>query len=230
MGGGGFSMEPDNPLLDDFILEMARELRGLDRPRVCFLGTASGDSDGYLAGFYAAFARKADAAHLALFVRTVADVDAFLRDQDVIYVGGGNTENLLAIWRLHGVDRALRAAWDGGVVLAGLSAGSICWFESGTTDSFGRELAVLTDGLGFLRGSHCPHYDGELARRPAYRDLIRDGRLPAGYAVDDSAAVVFDGTGVLEAVCSVDGAAAYRVELVDGEVRETRLPTRYLGG
>ena len=164
MGGGGFSMEPDNPLLDAYILGLA----GAPRPRICFLPTASGDSDRYLADFYSAFARPAEASHLALFVRTVADLEAFLLDQDVIYVGGGNTANMLAIWRLHGVDRILRTAWERGVVLAGLSAGSICWFESGTTDSFGPDLAILDDGLGFLPGSHCPHYDGEALRRPAF--------------------------------------------------------------
>jgi len=162
MGGGGVSMEPDNPILDDFILSLA----GRPRPRVCFLPTASGDSDRYVANFYAAFARRSEASHLALFVRTVTDVEAFLLDQDVIYVGGGNTENQLAVGRVHGVDRALRIAWQRGVVLAGLSAGSICWFESGTTDSFGLDLDVLEDGLGFLPGSHCPHFDGEPQRRP----------------------------------------------------------------
>jgi len=225
MGGGGFSMEPDNPLLDDFILSLA----GRPRPRVCFLPTASGDSDRYVANFYAAFARRSEASHLALFVRTVTDVEAFLLDQDVIYVGGGNTENQLAVWRVHGVDRALRIAWQRGVVLAGLSAGSICWFESGTTDSFGLDLDVLEDGLGFLPGSHCPHFDGEPQRRPAYHRLIAEGRLPAGYAADDSAALVFEGTELREVVSSRDGAAAYRVECVDGEARETRLPTGYLG-
>jgi peptidase E len=133
MGGGGFSMEPDNPLLDDYILSLA----STDRPRICFLPTASGDDPTYIVNFYTAFAGRADASHLPLFSRRGEDAQAFLLDQDVIYVGGGNTENMLAIWRVHGVDRALRAAWDAGIVLAGLSAGSLCWFETGTTDSFG---------------------------------------------------------------------------------------------
>jgi peptidase E len=225
MGGGGFSMEPENPLLDDFILS----LTGVDRPRVCFLPTASGDSDRYVANFYAAFARRSEASHLALFDRTVPDIDAFLFEQDVIYVGGGNTENLLAVWRVHGVDRALRAAWRRGVVLAGLSAGSICWFESGTTDSFGPELSVLTDGLGLLPGSHCPHYDGEEQRRGAYHRLVAEGRLPPGYAADDSAALVFEETSLREVVSARAGAAAYRVVAVDGVAVETPLATRYLG-
>lgn len=226
MGGGGFSMEPENPLLDDFILGLS----SVPRPRICFLPTASGDAESYLLKFYAAFAMRADACHLGLFGRTVEDIDGLLLGQDVIYVGGGNTENMLAIWRIHGVDRALRAAWEAGVVLAGLSAGSICWFESGTTDSFGPGLDVLSDGLGLLPGSHCPHYDGEPRRRPTYQRHVAEGRLAAGYAADDGAALVFDLHRLVEVVSSRPHAAAYRVELVDGSVRETRLTARYLGG
>lgn len=225
MGGGGFSMEPDSPLLDDFILSQANAAR----PRVCFLPTASGDADGYIVNFYTAFASRAEASHLRLFYRTGEDVRALLLGQDIIYVGGGNTENMLAIWRTHGLDRILREAWEAGVILAGLSAGSICWFEAGTTDSFGPDLDVLTDGLGLVAGSHCPHYDGEPQRRPKYHRLVADGRLPAGYAADDGAALVFDGTELREVVASRPDATAYRVEAVDGVARETRLPARYLG-
>ena len=160
MGGGGFAMEPDNPLLDDHVLALARRRRGHDRPRVSFVPTASGDSDSYIATFYAAFARRSEASHLALFDRKVEDLEAFALGQDAIYVGGGNTANMLAIWRAHGLDRVLARAWEAGVVLAGLSAGSICWFESGTTDSFG-PLAAFSGALGLLPGSHSPHYDGE---------------------------------------------------------------------
>jgi dipeptidase E len=230
MGGGGFTMEPDNPLLDDAVLDLARRVRGRDRPRVCFLPTASGDAEGYVANFYAAYANKSEASHLGLFVRTVADIDAFLLEQDVVYVGGGNTANMLAIWRLHGVDRALRAAWEAGVVMAGLSAGSLCWFESGTTDSYGPDLASLTDALGFLPGSHCPHYDGEVLRRPLYQRLIAEGELPAGYAADDGAALVFLDGVLDEVVASRPSARAYRVEPgPNGTAVETELATRYLG-
>jgi dipeptidase E len=229
MGGGGFSMEPDNPLLDDHILELARVHRGRARSRVCFLPTASGDSEGYVANFYAAFARRSEATHLALFDRTVNDVDAFLLEQDVVYVGGGNTANMLGIWRVHGVDRALRRAWETGVVLAGLSAGSNCWFECATTDSFG-PLAALPDGLGLLAGSHCPHFDGEAARRPTYHRLIASGELPDGLAADDGAALVFHGTELAEVVASRPAARGYRVVRgPGGEAIETELPTRYLG-
>lgn len=230
MGGGGFSMEPDNPLLDDHVIALARVRRGRDRPRVCFLATASGDSPMYIANFYAAFARKSEATHLPLFVRDERDIEAFLLDQDVVYVGGGNTENMLAVWRVHGVDRALRRAWEAGVVMTGLSAGSLCWFETGTTDSFGRSLAPLSAGLGFVPGSHSPHYDGEETRRPRYHQLVEDGALPAGYAADDGAALVFDGPDLVEVVTSRPTARAYRVERgPDGRAVETAVPVRYLG-
>jgi len=230
MGGGGFSMEPENTLLDDALLDLARRSRGVERPRVCFIGTASGDAEAYIAGFHEAFDRRAEASHLALFTRTVEDIEAFLLQQDVVYVGGGNTENMLAIWRIHGVDRALRAAWTSGVVMAGLSAGSLCWFEGGTTDSYGPTLSVLDGGLGFITGSHCPHYDGEPGRRPLYQQLVADGRLAAGYAADDGAALVFRDGELHTVVASRPEARAYRVERgSDGAAVETVLETRYLG-
>ncbi len=180
--------------------------------------------------FYAAFARRSEASHLPLFMRTEDDVEGFLLAQDVIYVGGGNTENMLAIWRIHGVDRALRRAWESGIVLAGLSAGSLCWFETGTTDSFGPALAPLSGGLGFLPGSHSPHYDGEATRRPLYQRLVAEGTMPPGYAADDGAALVFDGTDLAEVVASRPAARGYRVERGShGDAIETELPTRYLG-
>ncbi len=229
MGGGGFSMEPDDPRLDDALLDLVRRARQVERPRVCFLATASGDAEAYIEGFHAAFDAKAEATHLALFERTVEAIEPYLLAQDLVYVGGGNTMNMLAVWRLHGVDRALRAAYDAGVVMAGLSAGSLCWFEGGTTDSFGPTLRPIRDGLGFLAGSHCPHYDGEPGRRPLYQSLVASGELPPGYAADDGAALVFR-DGILHAVVSSrPSAAAYRVEPgPDGTAVETRLETRYL--
>jgi dipeptidase E len=229
MGGGGFSMEPDVPLLDDHVLQLARVGRGRERPRVCFIGTASGDAESYIAHFYAAFALRSEATHLALFDRKVGDIEAFLLDQDAVYVGGGNTANMLAVWRVHGVDRGLRKAWEAGVVLAGISAGSNCWFEASTTDSYGA-LAALNDGLGLVPGSHSPHYDGEPARRPTFQRLIGSGELPNGLAADDGVALVFDGAELAEAVASRPSARAYRVVRGSaGEAIETELPTRYLG-
>jgi len=223
MGGGGFSMEPRNTVLDDFVLR----LTGKRRPRVCFLPTASGDSKGYIARFERAFRQRAIISHLALFRRTVIDLRKFLLAQDVIYVGGGNTANALDIWRRHGVDTVLRAAWREGVVLTGLSAGMICWFECSVTDSFG-PLAPLQDGLGLLPGSACPHYDGEEQRRPAYHRFVCNV-LPGGYAADDGAALHFVGRRLTEVVASRPTARAYRVELVNGKIVETILPARVLG-
>jgi dipeptidase E len=227
MGGGGFSMEPDNPLLDTFVLSLARS----PRPRVCFVPTASGDADSYITRFYRAFsAHECHPSDLQLFSRTIEDLEEFVLDQDVIYVGGGNTANMLAVWRTHGLDRVLAQAWAQGVVLCGLSAGMNCWFEQSVTDSFSlSKLAPLTDGLGLLPGSSCPHYDGEAQRRPAYRRFIESGQLIDGWAADDGAALVFAGTTLETVVSSRAAAAAYRIQLDGGDVTERRLDARYLG-
>jgi dipeptidase E len=225
MGGGGFSMEPRNPRLDDFVLSVARRKR---RPRVCFVGTASGDSDSYIRRFHEAFPpSRAAATHLTFFERSVRDLRSLVMDQDVIYVGGGSSANLLAVWRLHGLDKVLRAAWHAGVVLAGISAGAICWFEDGLTDSFGMPYRALNDGLGFVRGACCPHYDGEKERRPALLRLIRRG-FPPTLALDDGAAAHYVGTRLMEVVASRPKAHAMRVALSEGEVVERALPVRYL--
>ena len=230
MGGGGFSMPPDNGRLDAFLLALAKERSGRERPRICFVPTAAGDDNWAVARFYGAFARSADASHLALFFRTVEDVDAFLLDQDLVFIGGGNTVNMLAIWRQHGVDGALLAAREAGVVMSGMSAGAICWFEGFTTDSFGPELRPVRDGLGVLPGSFVPHYHGEAQRRPLFHRLVADGTLPGGFAVDDGAALVFRGTELVEGVSAMAGASAFRVEAADGVAVETELSIRRLDG
>jgi len=230
MGGGGFSMEPDNPLLDDYVLGLARRSReSSSRARVCFVPTASGDSENYCLRFYDSFARRdCVASHLPLFVRKPGDLRSFILEQDVIYVGGGNTVNLLAIWRAHGLDGILREALGAGAVLCGISAGAICWFEAGVTDSFGPELAGINNGLGFLSGSVCPHYDGEPNRRPAYQKLVAEGLRP-GYGVDDGCGLHFEGGRLKRIVASRPGARAYRVELVNGKSVETALEADFLG-
>jgi peptidase E len=227
MGGGGFSMEPSNPLLDEFVLSLARQAR----PRVCFVPTASGDSEWYIGQFYRAFAKlDCRASHLQLFARSVRDLHAFVREQDVVYVGGGSTANLLAIWRLHGLDEVLREASEEGVVLAGTSAGMKCWFEQCLTDSFDvNDLDPLDDGLGFVAGSACAHYDGEPKRRPAFRTCVARGVLRDGWAADDGAALVFADGVLTEVVSSRPAAAAYRVTRAGSEAHEERLDTRYLG-
>ena len=230
-GGGGFSME-STPLIDDFVLSCSRR----PRPRVCFLPTASGDAATYTARFYRAFTARdclatdltlIGSGHLARHPAGDGEIAAFVADQDVIYVGGGNTAHMLALWRVHGVDRALRIAWESGTVMAGLSAGMICWFAASITDSYG-PLAPMHDGLALLPHSACPHYDSERARRPTYHAMIGEG-LPAGYAADDGAALHFVGDQLQEVVTSRPEAAAYWVEKQGGGVVEKRLPARYLG-
>ena len=223
MGGAQLRPQDYDPRLNAFVLSLARR----ERPRVCFVGTASGDSPTYVASFFRVFTAHHDCevADLALFERTVADLRSFVLAQDVIWVGGGNTASLLAVWRMHGLDAVLREAWEAGVVLCGVSAGMNCWFEASTTDSFDlTELAPLHDGLGLLPGSACPHYDGEEQRRPLYRRLVADGTLPPGYAADDAAALVFDGTALREVVTTAEGSTAYRVD-AEGE---RALPARLL--
>ena len=214
MGGGGFSMEPENLALDRYVLAQARTAL----PAVTFLPTASGDAESYIAEFYAAFSGlPCRPSHLPLFART-PDLRAFLLAQDVIYVGGGNTKSLLGVWREWGLPEVLREAWDAGVVLAGVSAGAICWFEQGLTDSYAGELRPL-QSLGFLEGSCCPHYDGDPMRRPTYHHLLQTGDLLPGLALDDGAAAHFIGDTLHRVVASRPQAAAYRVHCQDGEAR-----------
>ncbi len=223
MGGGGFSMEPDNPLLDRYILEQSRT----SNPSVCFV-PPSGEAADYVVRFYSAFVNlPCRPSHLSLFRPPTADLESFLLEKDVIYVGGGNTRSMLALWREWEVDRILRRAWTEGVVLCGLSAGSICWFEKGLTDSIPGLLTPLRC-LGFLPGSNCPHYDGEAERRPSYHALIREGRLPTGYAGDDGVALHFIGSRLNRIVSSRPNAMAYRVSLESGNVVEEALKPDYL--
>jgi dipeptidase E len=231
MGGGGFSMEPANTLLDDFVLSLSRR----QPAKVCFIPTASADSAAYIVKFYRAFSGRSIPTDLTLFDAPVlprhpartSDLATFIADQDVIYVGGGSTSNLLALWRRHGLDAHLRNALSNGTVSSGVSAGMLCWFRCGITDSYG-DLQPLHDGLGFIDASGCPHFDGEPERRPTYHRAIADG-LRSGYAADDGAALHFRGSDLAEVVSSRPEAAAYRVELVEGKVLETRLPARFLG-
>lgn len=225
IGGGGFSA--DMPSVDEFVVSLVDS----SRPRICFVPTAAGDSTQYMVRFFEAFpARSFDTSVLELFGRRVKDVGEFLGDQSIIYIGGGNTANMLSIWRTHGVDIALRDAWDAGVVLAGTSAGANCWFEASTTDSFLLGTAdPLLDGLGFLSGSFCPHYDGEAARRPSFQSLVASGALPPGIACDEPAAVHFVGTQMSQVVTGAAGARAYSVVPgAGGTAVETPLETRVL--
>ena len=224
LGGGGFSMEPENPLLDRYILKQS----GKETPKICFIGTASGDADGYINRFYQFFKQeRCEPSHLSLFRPPVRDLESFILDKDILYVGGGNTKNLLALWKEWGLDKMLKKAWEQGIVLAGISAGSLCWFEDGVTDSFGGELEPI-NGLGLLEGSNCPHYDGEHNPRPTYQNFILSDKIKPGYAADDGVALHFIDKEFVKAVSSRPTAKAYRV---DGSLTgiEEELETIYLG-
>jgi dipeptidase E len=232
MGGGGFQMEPDNPLLDDHVLALARERSGRSTPRILLIPTATGDDREVIADFERLFAPpRAQPSVLRLFGRTHDDVAALVRDVDAVYVPGGATENLLALWRLHGLDAVLRKRSEDGLILAGMSAGAICWFEAATTDTFGPTLRPLRSGLGLLEGTFIPHLHGEEQRLPLVRRLVADGTIPAGYGVDDGAALVFRDRELVDVVTSDPGAGAWRFAPDGaGGVIETALETRYLGG
>jgi dipeptidase E len=211
LGGGGDTAEQT-----DRLYEYILGLSGKERPRALFIPTASAENAEYIVWFYERFASRAEATHLNTFPWPPKNVRDVILAQDVINVGGGNTANMLAIWKVHGIDTALREAWENGVVLCGASAGMICWFEAGLTDSFGPQLEGM-DCLGFLPGSACPHYDGEELRRPRYRALV-DGGFPEGVAADDGVGIHFMGTEIAEVVTCRPGATAYRVTR-DGETR-----------
>lgn len=218
MGGGGFSMEPENLALDRYILSHAHT----PRPKVCFIPTASGDAESYIEKFHASYdTLPCEPSHLSLFRREIPDLRAYVLSQDVVYVGGGNCWNMLLLWRAHGLDAILEEAWQAGVIMCGLSAGSICWFQQGTTDSFGLPLQPLTNGLGFLPGSHCPHYDGEETRRPHYLGLVGDGTLLGGLALDDGVGARFVGTEPVEYIASRPGVHAYQVAVSEEGAVET---------
>ena len=224
-GGGGFSMESGNPLLDDYVLGLCRR----ERPRICFLPSASGDADHYVVRFYRAFpAPRCDSSHVSLFRREQGppDLREHLLSQDLIYVGGGSVISLLGVWRAHGIDEILREAWEAGVVLCGLSAGSLCWFSEAVTGFHGAPRCV--EGLGLLPFSNCVHYQPGSERRLAYHDLIRAG-MRSGYAAEDGAALHFTGTELSRVVASRPQARGYRLDPLGERVVETRIATTYLG-
>lgn len=202
------------------------------RPRLCQIGTAGGDQRGWNARFdEAGEIAGIKVTHLNLFpMPNVADIRGFLLEQDVVWVGGGSVANLLAVWRVHGLDAVFNDVWQAGVVLAGVSAGSVCWHMGGTTDSFGPDLQAVTNGLAFLPYANGVHYDDEAARRPLLQSLIRDGTLPDGFATDNGVGLVYHGKNLVEAVSEVRGGGAYRVRLEDGIVVEDRIEPRVLPG
>jgi peptidase E len=223
IGGGGFTADPDNPALEKYLLAQTRR----PNPSVCFIPTASGDAPTYIAKFYAAFSRhRCRPSHLPFFERTPNLRDLLLA-QDLIYVGGGNTKSMLAVWREWQLPKLLREAWNHGTVLAGISAGAICWFDAGITDSWTGNLAPLPC-LGWLPDACCPHYDGEKDRRPAVHEFVAKGMIPKTLALDDVCAAHFSGRKLLRIVSSRPNASAYSVRREGRRAIETRLPVKYL--
>ena len=214
MGGGGTSAA---------VLAEVFALAGRDRARLLYVGTASAEDPRNALIMYERARGQAEVTPLKFFPWPPAGLRELALAQDVIFVGGGSTANMLAIWRVHGFDRILREAWEQGIVLSGSSAGMICWFEASVTDSFGPQLAAMRDGLGFLPGSACPHYDDEELRRPFYRDAV-EGGFPAGYAADSGVGLHFVGTELVEVLSPREGATGYRVE----PGVETPLPARFV--
>jgi dipeptidase E len=226
MGGGGFTMEPTNPLLDDYLLTLTRSRE----PRILFLPTASGDTTTQINAFYARFGgRPCVPTHLSLF--RLGDIERSLEEtmleQDIVYVGGGSMRNLLAIWRAHELDHLLTSAWQKGTILAGLSAGAMCWFQGGITCSSGAPEPIT--GLGLLAGSLTVHADGEPERLPVWLTSVRQGLLPGGWAADDGVGLLFRGQHLERVVSSRPGAGAQRVDALAGELVRHRLEPELLG-
>lgn len=217
--GGGGDTEDQGRRLYGHIASLA----GVERPRICYVPTAAAEAEDAIASFYnGPWSDDAELSVCCFFPWPEADVREHILAQDVVVVSGGNTANMLAIWRVHGFDRILREAWEAGVVLTGASAGMICWFEAGVTDSFGPQLDGMHDGLGFLPGSACPHYDSEQLRRPRYTELVAGG-FPAGYAADDGVGLHFVGTELVDVLSCRPGASAYRVSAAGEERLDARL-------
>jgi dipeptidase E len=225
MGGGGFSMEEENPLLDEYILSQSNNTK----PKVCFVPTASGDADGYIEQFYRCFAKfECESNHLSLFRGAPTNLAEFVSEQDIFYVGGGSTRNLLILWREWGLDNLIRSAYANGAILTGLSAGSICWFEQGLTDSIPGKLSAL-ECLGIIPGSNSPHYDSGVHRRPRYHELLKEGSIKDGYAAEDGVALHYIDEKLHTVVSSRENARAYKLEKVGNNSSETEIRPKYLG-
>jgi peptidase E len=228
IGGGMLMPRGGTP----YHVQHAIALSGKSAPRLCVLNQAVGDDPAYYLRFYDRLAESAaEVRHLSLFpMPNVTDPEDFLLSQDIIFVGGGSVANMVAVWRVHGFDQILRKAWQAGIVLAGSSAGGICWFEGGTTDSFGVKLRPYTDALAMLPGSFCPHYNSEAERRPLYQRLVADGTLPGGLACEDGVGAHYVDETLSEIVADRPDGTAYRVEPDGaGGCTETPLPARFLG-
>lgn len=224
MGGGGFSTELDNSLLDQYILNAS----GVEKPRICFLPTAGGDSEAYIERFFSNFSSyHCEPFCLSLFRPQVDDIESFLLSMDIIYVGGGSTKNLLAIWKDWDIPRILKKALERGAILSGVSAGIMCWFEAGLTDSFYGKYVPLKS-LGFLAGSVCPHCDSDEGRLEKYIEYIQREEIPSGYAIDDGIALHFENGQLIKAVKSKPNAKVLFITKQSGVIHQRQVEIQSL--
>ena len=213
IGGGGLGRNPNQPIIEKYILEQSSKRK----PTICFIPTASAEDSTYIVNFYTAFSKlNCTPMHINLFQRTPR-LDSILNKQDIIYVGGGNTKSMLAVWREWKVDKLLLKAYKRGAILCGVSAGAICWFDKGITDSWASNLNII-DCMGFLEGCCCPHYDGEIDRKPAVEKFLRDGLVDSCYALEDGSALHYKNSRLYTAINFYNGANAYKVNLKDDDV------------
>ena len=220
----GFSISPRSKKIDRYILDQARSAR----PKICFVPTASGDAKGYIQRFYKFFNKEnCQPDHLPLFKGKTNQLHSFILSQDILYVGGGNTRNMLALWRLWGVDKSITEAYQNGVVLCGISAGSLCWFEQGLTDSYPGQLVPI-DGLGFVKGSNCPFFDGDMRKKKIYPKLIQSGKMKSGIATELGVGLHYMEGVLHRVITSKPNANAYKYTLNHAVVRQHKITAELL--
>jgi len=213
IGGGGFGRNPNQPIIEKYIIEQS----SVYKPNVVFIPTASAEDTAYIVNFYKAFTNlSCTPKHINFFQRTPR-LDSILNKQDIIYVGGGNTKSMLAVWREWKLDKLLLKAYNRGALLCGVSAGAICWFEKGVTDSWASNLSIM-DCMGFLKGCCCPHYDGEKDRRPSVEKFISESKIDSCYALEDGSALHYKNGNIHTVVTFFKGAHAYKVSIKDGDI------------
>jgi dipeptidase E len=218
MGGGSFASNNSLTAVEKYTLNLTNK----PYPKVCFLGTATGDTSIYIDKFYKAFSKEdAYLSHLNIFNRNHKNIEEYLLDQDVIYVGGGNTYNMLLLWKEYGIDKILNSAWAKGIVLCGISAGSLCWFENGNTDSFGDMDQIKC--LGFLPYSNSPHYNSEVQRRPNFQQLILDNKIKPGWGVDEDVALHFKDQDLVKVISNKPDVFAYWTETQKEKLIEKKI-------
>ena len=218
VGGGGFGRNPYNNKIDNYIVKQSKK----DVPNICFIPTASAENDAYVINFYLSFNKlKCNPIHLSLFKRT-PNLESLINKQDIIYVGGGNTKSMLAVWKEWKLDKLLIKAYQKGKILCGVSAGSICWFSKGITDSWASNLNIL-DCLSIIDGCSCPHYSGELDRRPSVHSFIKEGKINECYASDDGSALHFKDSKLYSAVSFYKAAKSYLIKSVNDKIVEEEI-------